>query len=279
VQPRRPVSASALREWLPPRLHRALGRALGRTLRFDGGHADWSSAAAAARGYDDAAILQRVRDATREVVAGRAAYERDSVLFDHWQPPFALLAPLLRHALAHGGRLDVADFGGSLGSSYRQCRPFLPRLDVLQWHVVEQPAFAAAGRAEFSTAELHFHERLADLPPALAPRLLMACSVLQYLPQPAQAIDEWTASDAQTLLLDRTPMWDGNADRACVQQAPRHIYDSSYPCWVLSRPQLFGRLERGWRLVCEFDSPEGRHTARGGPSFEFKGQLWERQPR
>lgn len=273
------MNASALRDWLPPRLHRALGRATGRALRFDGGHADWAAAAAASRGYDDVTILQRVLHATREVVAGRAAYERDSVLFDHWQPPFALLAPLLRHALQHGGRLDVVDFGGSLGSSYRQCRPFLPGLDVLQWHVVEQPAFVAAGRAEFTTSELHFHERLGDLPPALAPRLLLVSSVLQYLPRPAQAIDDWTASDVQAILLDRTPMWDGDEDRPCVQQVPRHIYASSYPCWVLSRPRLIGRLERAWKLVCEFDSLEGHHAARGGPSFAFKGQLWERQPR
>lgn len=271
------MNASALREWVPPRLYRALGRALGRSLRFDGGHADWAAASAASRGYDDAAILQRVLQATREVVAGRAAYERDSVLFDRWEPPFTVAAPLLRHALRHGSRLDVVDFGGSLGSSYRQCKPFLPRLEALQWHVVEQPAFVAAGQAEFATAELQFHQRLADLPPAVAPRLLMASGVLQYLPLPARAIDEWTASGAETILIDRTPMWDGNDDRACVQHVPRHIYASSYPCWVLSRPCLVGRLERDWRLVCEFDGLDGRYVARGGPAFDFKGLLWERR--
>lgn len=271
------MNASALREWLPPRLRRALGRATGRALRFDGGHPDWAAAASASRGYDDAAILQRVLHATREVVAGRAAYERDSVLFDHWQPPFALLAPLLRHAMQHDGRLEVVDFGGSLGSTFRHCRPFLPRLEVLRWHVVEQPAFVAAGRAEFTTPELQFHERLADLPPSMAARLLLASSVLQYLPLPAQAIDDWTASGVETILIDRTPMWDGDEDRACVQHVPRHIYASSYPCWVLSRPRLVGRLERHWQLVCEFDCPEGHHTASGGPTLEFKGQLWERR--
>lgn len=268
--------SAALRQWLPPALHRALGRATGRSLRFVGGWPDWAGAAAASRGYDDGAILRRVAAATREVEAGRAAFERDGVLFDAWQPPFQLLAPLLRHALRHGGRLDVVDFGGSLGSTFRQCRPFLPPMATLQWHVVEQPRFVDAGRTEFTNPPLQFHPSLAALPAPEAPRLLLASSVVQYLPQPASHWDEWDEAAIDTIVLDRTPVWDGPDDRVCVQHVPRRIYDASYPCWVLSRPRLLERLSRRWRLVCEFDCPEGRHTASGGPTFEFKGFVWER---
>lgn len=268
--------AAALRESLPPMLYRALGRASGRALRFTGGHANWQAARAASDGYDSDAILQRVRHATQEVVSGRAAFERDGVCFEHWQPPFALLAPLLRHALQHDGVLDVVDFGGSLGSSFRQVTPFLPRLNGLRWQVVEQPAFVAAGRSEFSTETLSFHATLEDLPPPLAPRLLLLSSVLQYLPSPQTAVAEWERSGFRTVVLDRTPFWDGPDDHVCVQHVPRHIYAASYPCWILSRPRLLEGLAPDWQLLCEFPCAEGRHNARGGPNFEFKGLVLER---
>lgn len=277
--PRRALVAatSALRDWMPPRLHRAFEHASGRSIRFVGGWSDWAAASAASRGYDDVEILARVVRATREVEAGRSGFERDSVLFSPWQPPFRLLGPLLRHALRHDGRLDVVDFGGSLGSAYRHCLPFLPALNALQWHVVEQPGFVAAGRAEFSSTALDFHESLASLPPAVAPRLLLASSVLQYLPAPTQWLDDWDAFGVDTLVLDRTPVWDGPDDVPCVQHVPRHIYPASYPFWVLSRPRLLKRFERHWRLLCEFDCPEGQHVLRGGSAFEFKGFVWERK--
>lgn len=269
--------AALLRDWLPPVLYRALGRASGRSLRFVGGWSGWDAAAAASRGYDDVAILERVAHATRQVESGRAAFERDSVLFDSWQPPFQILAPLLRHALRHSGRLDVVDFGGSLGSTYRQCQPFLPQLSALRWHIVEQPLFVETGRTEFSKPPLTFHAEMSELPAPIAPRLLLASSVLQYLPHPMQALQSWEANGIETLVLDRTPVWEGPNHLACVQHVPKHIYDASYPCWVLSRPELLLRMSRNWRLVSEFDSPEGRHVARRGPTFEFKGFVWERK--
>jgi putative methyltransferase (TIGR04325 family) len=268
--------ADGLRDWLPPSVPRALGRAAGRSVRFVGGWSDWPSAAAASRGYDDDAILDRVVRATRQVEAGHAAFERDSMLFDVWQPPLQVRAPLLRHALRHSGKLDVVDFGGSLGSTFRQCRPFLPPLSALRWQVVEQARFVDVGHAEFTAPPLEFHTALAALPHAMAPRLLLASSVLQYLAAPMQHVAEWESHGVDSLVLDRTPVWEGDDDHVCVPHVPRQIYDANYPCWVLSRPRLLERLSRQWRLVCEFDCPEGRHAARNGPSFDFKGFVWER---
>lgn len=266
-----------LRDWLPPALHRWLGRASGRSLRFTGGWSDWTAARNASSGYDDSAILQRVLQATRDVEAGRAAFERDSVLFETWQPPFQLLAPLLRHALQHGGQLEVIDFGGSLGSTLRQCRPFMPGSLSLRWRVVEQAAFVAAGRDEFGDDVLSFHDSLAELPPASASRLLLASSVIQYLEAPLAQFEDWASHGIGTLIIDRTPVWPGNEHVACVQHVPRHIYPASYPCWVFSRPRLLERLESCWHLLCEFDCAEGRHAARGGPTFDFKGFILERK--
>jgi len=46
-----------------------------------------------------------------------------------------------RAALVAKGRLSVVDVGGSLGSSYFQCRPLLRVVPQVDWAVVEQPSY------------------------------------------------------------------------------------------------------------------------------------------
>lgn len=265
------------REWLPPVLHRAIGRATGRSTRFVAQAGGWSQAMASSKGYSDEAILERVARATREVLAGRAAFERDSVLFHEPAHPFQILAPLLRHALLHDGKLEVIDFGGSLGSTYRQCLPFLPPLAHLGWHVVEQAQFVAAGKAEFAHRELHFHPSIEELPALAAPPLLLASSVLQYMAQPDALVDAWTRSPASTLVIDRTPLSDAADHVLCLQHVPRWIYDASYPCWILSRERLMQQLGQHWDLLATFDCPEGSQRAEGGSTFAFEGLVLERR--
>lgn len=254
-------------------------RLLGRAQRFEAVPGNlWEAAQSRSTGYDAGDILQRVVAAAREVAAGRAAFERDSVTFSEWQAPFQLLAPLLRHALRHGGHLDVIDFGGSLGSTYRQCLPFLPALAGLRWQVVEQPHFVEAGQ-EFADDVLSFHLTTTGLPAPRAPRLLLASSTVQYLPEPHRLWSDAENADlgVDTVVIDRTPVWAGAEDIACVQHAPRHIYPASYPCWILSEPRLVERMSAAWRLVAQFDSAEGIHAIRRGPSFRFKGFVFERK--
>ena len=101
--------------------------------------------------------------ATLEVIAGRAAFERDSVLFNEVQHSFPVLAGLLRAATENEGRLCVLDFGGSLGSSYFQCRGFLSVPSLLSWNVVEQPHFVRCGRECIESEQLKFYFTIDDV--------------------------------------------------------------------------------------------------------------------
>lgn len=270
------TSLSLLRAWTPPVLLDLFHRVRGRRLRFAGRPVDWHDATCRSAGYDAHAILSKVIEATRAVVSGRARFERDGVLFDEADYPFAVVTGLLRAAGAEA-RLNVIDFGGSLGSTYRQCRPLLDRLACLRWWVVEQPAFVAAGRSEFSTAELGFANAVAEVPRNGEPCVVLASSVLQYLQDPDAAIAAFGACDAHHLVIDRTPVGEQPVDRLCVQIVPRHIYAASYPCWIFSRERLFERLARDWRLVCEFPCPEGAARTDDGLPFEFRGFILERK--
>ena len=267
---------SAVRACVPPALLQAYRHWSGTDLRFAGRPASWDDALKASQGYDSASILDRVVDATRAVVSGRARHERDSVLFDDLEPPFAVLSTLWRAmALEHSRTLDVVDVGGALGSTYRECRPLLSATMELRWHIVEQPHFVAAG-AEFASRELRFFESPSSVPPPVGAQVLVLSSVLQYLQHPLDVLDGLAALPARHLVVDRTPMSDASHDRLCIQRVPSHIYAASYPCRLLSRQRLLGHLRRQWRLVADFPCAEGKRVTNDGENFEYRGMVLER---
>jgi putative methyltransferase (TIGR04325 family) len=270
-------AAGLLNDLAPPLLRRLARRWRGSGLRFSGQPASWAEARAACGGYDAAAILDRVATATRAVIAGEAVFERDSVLFHKPAYPYPVLTTLLRAAALNGGRLDVVDFGGSLGSTWRQCRPFLAGLAALRWQVVEQAAFVALGRAEFTTAELSFAASLDELAPSATAPVIVLSSVMQYLEDPAATLAALSALHASHLVIDRTPLSAEAAARLCIQHAPRQVYDASYPCWILSREALLAQLAPHWRLLSEFPCDEGHHATDDGFAFEFRGLILGRR--
>ncbi|MEO7336677.1 MAG: methyltransferase, TIGR04325 family [Caldimonas sp.] len=270
------MSASTLARGLaPPVLVDLYRRWSGKTLRFIDVPEGWDEAVRLSTGYADGDILERVLAATRAVVSGQAAFERDSVLFDAPELPFPLLAALLRAAVIERGDLTVVDFGGALGSTYRQCRDFLDGLSRLRWHVVEQSAFAQAGR-EFATDELRFFAALDELPALSNGAVIVASSVLQYLADPLDTLRRFAAMSARHLVIDRTPMHRGATDRLCIQQVPSHIYRASYPCWIFSQEALLERLAPHWRVVADHPCAEGASQTEQGSPFEFRGLVLER---
>lgn len=267
-----------LKRVLPPALVDELRRVSAGGIRFSGDYASWSEASRASTGYDADDILRRVTDATRQVVAGKAAYERDSVLFEQPAYSYPILAALLRAAALDQGRLRVIDFGGSLGSTYRQNRLFLDGLAHVQWCVVEQAHFVEAGQREFTTEVLTFAPTLQAVPWWGQPCVVLLSSVLQYLEDPCQLLATLAGSGATSLVIDRTPMSRSERDRLCVQTVPAQIYRASYPCRIFSEDRLLALLARHWRLLTGFASEEGAFTTRERFRFEFSGLIFEARP-
>jgi putative methyltransferase (TIGR04325 family) len=244
-----------LSELIPPALLR-LRASLSRRAGMYGNYATWQDAARDSDGYDSGVILERVRRALGEVRDGRAPFERDGCTFDRIHHSHPLLAALLYGAALRNSTLDVLDFGGSLGSSYFQCRPFLAPLARVRWNVVEQPAFSDVGRREFQTDQLRFPS---DLEAALAdePRVLLLLSVLQFLPDPASVVKQLRTRAYDVIVVDRTPMWN-HPTRITVQHVPAEIYGKAirYPARIFSRDELVS-LFAGYELASEFDTSDG----------------------
>lgn len=256
---RPPRWVSWVRPLVPPVLPAAVRWARGRSaaIRFVGDFPSWEVARRAAGGYDDDAILARVRESAAKVRDGKAAFERDGVAFDRPEYNFPLLACLLRAATESGNRLRVLDFGGSLGSTYYQCRPFLGGVGEVSWTVVEQPHFVACGRREFEDGRLRFREGIEGVGEPVD--VILISSVLQYLPDPYAVLDRLTATRAGWLIVDRTFAVPTDRDVLTVQQVPASIYGrpASYPAWLFACHRVPARLARGWDLVCEARAADG----------------------
>lgn len=213
----------------------------------------WDAAAARCTGYDASSILRKVVEATRAVERGDAPYERDSILFDSIEYSWPLLASLLA-IHAKRGHLRLVDFGGSLGSCYRQNRKFLDELDGIIWTIVEQEHFVAAGREEFQTDRLRFAMRMEDPLPEGAYDAIHFGSVLNYLEAPWKWLDQAHALGIPYLIIDRTHAHDGPEDHFRRQRVREPIYDATYPCRIFSKPALEERLARSWQLVESWES-------------------------
>ncbi|MBI2516123.1 MAG: methyltransferase, TIGR04325 family [Opitutae bacterium] len=241
---------------------------------FRGDCRSWAEARAASVGYDDAAILQRAVAAARAVRAGQAAWERDGTLFTEPAVHAPLLAALRRAAEENGRHLAVLDFGGALGSTWWQHRPELTGLTRVDWRVVEQAAFVAAGCREFTDATLGFYPTVAAACEDGRPNTLLLSSVLQYLETPRQLLADMIARDFAHIIIDRTSFARDGRERLVVQHTPPALGGGSYPCWIFDRRQMTELFDAKYELVAEwpgFDDVGDRRV-------EFRGFHYRRKP-
>ncbi len=264
-------------DWVPPHLRRALrATRTNGAVRYTGDFPTWHEARRHSIGYDATAIVERVKQATLKVQRGEAAYERDSVLFDRVEHSYPLLVGLLRAAVACEGRLNVIDIGGSLGSTFFQCRTVLETVRSVRWCVVEQPAFAACGRKHFESDQLRFFD---DLPSCLnsePPDIAVLSSVVPYVAMPHPLLDAISQA-APRVIIDRTPLRTALPDRLTVQSIPATIYgfETSYPAWILNREGVLSHFSEGFRCVYEFEALAGLVDV-DGTTARDTGFLFER---
>jgi len=262
------------KELVPPVVARLRkGRASGSGLCFTGDYPTWEAARRASHGYDSPWIADKVKDAMLKVRDGEAAYERDSVLFDKVQYAWPLLAGLLWIASRCGNRLDLVDFGGSLGSSYYQNRRFLAHLGHLRWSIIEQGRLVEYGKEHFENKHVRFYRDLDECFLEQAPEAILLSGVLQYLEDPYGLLERIDRLGFEYVIVDRTSFMEREGDKLVVQKVPPHIFDASYPCWFLDVRRFLDGMGASFDLVADFDSFE-RADIDGSA---FKGFIFRRR--
>lgn len=209
-------------------------------------------------GYSSDEIIKKCSDSLLKVKNGEAVYERDSVLFDKIEYSFPLLASLLYVASNSLNRLDIVDFGGSLGSSYFQNRRMLSGLDYLRWSIVEQNNFVTEGIKNFQGDVLKFYYTIDDCLKENKPNVLVLSSVLQYLDNPYSFLEEILKYDFENLIFDLTGFVDGDEDVLTLQIVPEKIYKANYSCWFFNEEKFLDFFKDKYDMVLDFDSSIGR---------------------
>jgi putative methyltransferase (TIGR04325 family) len=123
---------------------------------WSGDYASMAHALEHCEGYDADDIVEKCKTALLEVLAGRALYERDSILFHEARFDWELLGIVQHIAWKKQGRVEVLDFGGALGSIYFQHRQWFQQFPDLHWSVIDQPKLMDVGKQYAENEQLGF---------------------------------------------------------------------------------------------------------------------------
>ena len=256
---------SNIREFLPPILIKALLRLGFGGNKFRHGYSNWEEAKSQCSGYDAQSITETVVSSSRAVRDGQAAYERDGVLFDKIEYSWPLLAALLGTP-RKGDLLRVLDWGGSLGSTYRQNQELfsLSGLDV-KWTVIEQGHIVDIGLKEFQTKNLTFVANPDDLSGQPFDVVLFASSIC-YLENPSLAIQQAVVLNPSRIIFDRTPESNTESDLIGVQKVGSGIFKASFPVRSFANGSLQKMIGDEYALVADWISdlqPDPQTVAKG----------------
>jgi putative methyltransferase (TIGR04325 family) len=233
------------------RIKNVVKRVIGRPGWY-GDYPSWEDALEKSSGYDSKHIVEKVKDSLLKVKNGEAAFERDSVSFDKFEYVWPVVAGLFWIAAQRGGKLNVLDFGGSLGSTFFQYRKFLQHIDV-RWNIVEQDLFVDYGKKYFQNEHLHFYHSLKECLSENEVNVVLLSSVLPYVEKPYDILKQVISAQPPFIILDKMPFrTEGDRDLLTVQYVPEHIYSASYPAWFFNKRNFFSIIEMNYEVVEEF---------------------------
>ena len=215
----------------------------------------WQSAENQCGGYATTAILESVVKASRSVANGDALYERDGVTYRHFAEN-AHLVSALKYIAKTEGRFEVLDFGGSLGSIYRQHRWFLSDFTNFIWCVVEQKTFVDTGRKMFENNKLKFETTISDACSHYKPNIALMSNALQRVENPFDVLDEVAKFNIPYLFIDRTPVIESAENRITHSIFPAKSCHATYPSWLFSEADFKQKLQKHYRIINEFDAYE-----------------------
>lgn len=242
-----------IKEFTPPFFYKIIKSKL---YGWSGNYKNWELAASKSSGYNSEIIFNKVRDSLLKVKNGQYLFERDSVLFDKIYYSLPLLSTLGLVSLNCNNKINVLDFGGSLGSSYYQNKNLFTNLLEFNWCIVEQHHFVIEGKKNFEDNYLHFYHDVNSCLSKHNINLLLLSSVLQYIEKPYQLIENLINLNIQYILIDRMPIMFSNSDRLLIQKVPKSIYKAKYPAWLLSEKKLLTLVQKNYNLIFDEETTE-----------------------
>lgn len=256
----------------PARISLQIGIGKPGSIVFEPAGPTWQDALRVSAGYSATGIFEKALRAARQVRDGKAAFERDTVLFQQPEYSHQMLAWMLLARLRLG-KLSVLDFGGGFGSRYFQHKSLFRELGRVRWAVVEQDNIVNAGQAEFNTDELRFFRTIEQAEQGASPNFLLVSSSLQYMEKPYELLEALLTKRYPYFLLDRTMARPGLRDELYIQHVPPAIYRASYPVWFLDAERIEELVQsHGYKLVERVDPYPG--STFGSPQKGWPYMSW-----
>jgi putative methyltransferase (TIGR04325 family) len=226
-------------------------------------YTNWQTAEKACDKYDEAAVLKTFTDAALAIGNGDGIYDRDGRVYRSFSENIHLVAAL-RHVSNTEGQFKVLDFGGALGSMYRQHRWSLDRFGDFTWCVVDQEKFVETGKRLFTSNKLKFEPTIPQAVAAYQPNIAIISNVLQRVEHPFDVVNELAQSNITYLFIDRTPIITSHNNQVTLGTLPAVSDDKCFPAWHFSEVAFKLALQKKYRIINEFnaESKEGnvRHV-------------------
>ena len=240
-----------LKDFVPPVLRNLLLRVGFAGNRFRYGFKSWEEASAKCSGYNSGVITEALVTASRRVQDQEVAYERDGVEFDAIQYSWPLVAAILGSPRSTS-KLRVLDWGGSLGSTYRQNKDLIVAAGVeVEWVVLEQDHLVEIGTREFSNTQLSFRSNIESVPVGYFDLVIFASSIC-YIDSPNRILEQVKSLSPRAIAFDRTPIVKKGAELIGIQTVGRKIYRASYPIRIFSVGWIENALSPEYRKVSEW---------------------------
>ena len=144
---------------------------------------------------------------------------------------------------------------------------------------MEQPHFVDCGKRLPMPECIRSHRDFRTALSECRPNVILFSSVLQYLPDYHEILQQAIASQAAWLLIDRTPLISGSDRcRIALQTVPASLYAARYPVHFIGERRLMRELEPEFELVTRFESYPFSIRLRGEKEpIRYHGFLWQRR--
>jgi putative methyltransferase (TIGR04325 family) len=176
----------------------------------------------------------------------------------------------------------VLDFGGAAGYHFFISKYFFSGIRKFDWRVVETSEMVHEGRCSNDNSELKFFD---SLPEALGndfkPQLVLASSVLQYMPDPLAQLRKLTELSAEYIYISRTPMSTDGKKQIFIQSSllsengpgsmPLGHADKTihYPATLLPFQEFEAELSKLYTVILKIDETENSVFENIFPSKTF----------
>lgn len=244
---------------------------------WSGSYSSWQEVQRKCSGYDNKEILEKVTKAILTVKEGKAAFERDSVVFE--KPDFnkGFCETLQLISDNNNGQINVLDFGGSLGSVFFQYKPIIEKYRSVNWCVVEQEHFVKVGKQKLEDKDLKFYYTMDECLKENKLQTALLSSVISYIEEPYSLLKDIISRRFNYVIIDRTLFIDNEKDLLTKQVVPENIYKASYPCWIFSKSKLLDFMLKDHDLVLEFDPYNNEQIDVNGEKAYFSALVFKRK--